>query len=186
MPQKVEAPGNGGLLFVGVRGRTFTGRQVAAWQSVRYLLFMYRILAVSLLLLCGPLAAEPANPANPPSRGDAFYSRFVIVEPLNGATLRDNGGNVTVRVEITPGLNRNVRHRLRILLDGKSRSPVFEKSGAVIENVDRGSHELIAVIVDRHEVELMRSAPVTFYLHRRSLLHPNRQPAGDVQKSTER
>lgn len=136
-----------------------------------------------LLLLCGSLAAAVATPASAAQTTATRYTRLTIIEPASDATLRDNGGNVTIRVESRPRLKTAARHRVRVLLDGKPQALEFEKSVATLKNVDRGSHELVAVIVDRNDAELVRSQPVTFYLHRRSLLHRNQKSANGDKKS---
>lgn len=110
-------------------------------------------------------------PATPPSP----YLRVSIAEPPNQTTLRDNGGNVTVRVELTPPLQIAQRHCLKLLIDGRSKPLRDGELSLVLKNIDRGTHEIVALVVNAQEVELARSAPVTFYLHRRSLLHPNQK-----------
>ncbi len=103
------------------------------------------------------------------------YQRLSIATPLNQATLRDNGGDVTVRVELTPPLQRDHRHRLKLLVDGRRKTWPGDELTLVLKNVSRGTHEIVALVVDSRNAELVRSAPVTIYLHRRSLLHPNQK-----------
>jgi hypothetical protein len=101
------------------------------------------------------------------------YTVLRIVQPAPEATLRDNGGDVTVTMVPTPRLQRRFEHRLRLILDGVMLPVSSARSTLTLQNLNRGTHVLVAVIVDAGQVEIIRSQPVKFYLHRRSLRHPN-------------
>ena len=116
-----------------------------------------------------------SNVYGDPPPASLAYEQLSIVEPLNQATLRDHGGEVTVRVELTPPLQLALRHRLKLLVDGRSHTLRDGAQTLVLKNVDRGTHDIVALVVDSRNVEILRSAPVTIYLHRRSLLHPNQK-----------
>jgi len=139
---------------------------VAAPDPLDYLPVMR---ALFLLLLWMPVHVAAETPPPAPTA----YESLEILSPAHEETLRDNGGNVTVRVRATPRLRTGSAHRLRILLDGRLQDAASERSAITLRNIDRGSHEIVAVIVDPDGRELVRSAPVTLYLHRRSLLHPS-------------
>jgi hypothetical protein len=110
-----------------------------------------------------------------PVTAPAPYQQLLLTEPLDQTTLRDNGGDVTVRVELSPPLQLAHRHRLKLLIDGRLRTLPGGELSLVLKNLDRGTHVIVALVVDQGNTELMRSAPVTIYLHRRSLLHPNQK-----------
>ena len=95
------------------------------------------------------------------------YGRLAITGPEAGENLRDNAGNVHISVRIEPGLQPG--HRLQVLLDGKPVGPL-SGGGIQLENVDRGEHELRAVIVGAGGQSLQESAPSSFMLHRVSKL----------------
>jgi len=145
---------------------------------------MHRILVLSVLWFAGALAAEEPTLAGDGVGGAEPYATLVILEPAAEATLRDNGGNVPIRVTTSPRLQRHAGHRLRVALDGTLRSDSSTRARITLRNVDRGRHEIVAVIVDETQTELARSRPVTFYLHRRSLLHPNQKAKSGDKKST--
>ncbi|MGD9602068.1 MAG: hypothetical protein AB7O21_04240 [Gammaproteobacteria bacterium] len=126
-----------------------------------------RALLLVLMWISAQVAAEAAQPA------PAAYGSIEILSPQHEETLRDNGGDVTVRVRTRPRLRAGTGHHLRILLDGRLQGIASERTEIGLRNLDRGSHQIVAVIVDADGQELVRSAPVTVYLHRRSLLHPN-------------
>lgn len=111
----------------------------------------------------------------PPDRGPEVvspYTALAITSPQNNETIRSNAGDIEVTVDIKPGLIPG--HRLVLYLDGNQ----VAEGGAEIElnNVDRGTHTLNAVIKTSDDRELERSAPVTFTLQRVSV---SQQPAGN-------
>ena len=83
--------------------------------------------------------------------------------------MRDNAGNVTVEVAISPGLQPN--HSLEILVDGQVKGG--NKSGApiLLENLDRGTHVYQARIIEDESGETLQvSASITNTLQRISVL----------------
>lgn len=98
------------------------------------------------------------------------YRALTITEPAAGATLRDNGGNINVKVSTEPALSTSNGDTIWIYLDGT----VVSKGNAspVLANVDRGAHRLRATIVNKQGETLIKSAVVTVYLHRTSVHRP--------------
>lgn len=142
---------------------------------------MPAVLAFMLVLIAGQACAETtAAPA--PVGGSPPYTALAIMAPSDEETLRDNGGNVTIRIAATPRLKRRAQHRLRVLLDGALQPVSSDQMTLTLQNLDRGSHQLVAIIVDAQQAELIRSDAVTIYLHRRSLLHPNQKPRNEDKK----
>lgn len=103
-----------------------------------------------------------------PSGAFQGYDSLIISRPENDATIRSNEGLVTVNLALSPGLQEG--HRVHLLLDGRL---VTDDAGTGVQlsGVDRGTHELTAVVVDEEETEWLRSSPVRFYLHKVSLLN---------------
>jgi len=76
---------------------------------------------------------------------------------------------VSVQVEIEPALQLHRDHRIILSLDGKPVAAL--QSGAfVLNEVERGTHELRAAVVDAEERELIVSAAVTFHMWQASVL----------------
>lgn len=87
------------------------------------------------------------------------YRALAITAPADGATVRLPQDNpVTVRVTSDPP--RGADHRLVILDNG------VPMEGARMDFPNPGSHQLQAVIEDADGRPLIRSQPVTFYVHR--------------------
>lgn len=113
-------------------------------------------------------AAAPVSPA--PALPVALmpaYQLLRITLPEPDATIRSDAGNLIVTLESEPGLADG--HAYRLLLDGQphgvpTRSPVF-----ALDNLDRGTHQLAAEIVDAEGRTLERTPGQPFHLKRTSL-----------------
>jgi hypothetical protein len=116
-------------------------------------------------------APQPAQDASgkPEAKG---YSSLHIQQPEPDATIRDNTGAVPVAVAIEPNLNHAAGHRLQFLLDGQPVGDPGTQTTTSLSNVDRGAHQLQAVVFDASGNELKRSDSVRFYLHRQSVNFP--------------
>lgn len=108
----------------------------------------------------------------------AGYDKLAITSPPHDQALRENTGNFNVTVAIDPGLHIEAGHRLRVLVDGKVAG---EASGATVplQNIDRGTHSLVAQVIDDTGTVLVSSSPVVVHLQRYSILNsPAKKPAG--------
>ncbi|AFT68907.1 PKD domain containing protein [Alloalcanivorax dieselolei B5] len=118
----------------------------------------------------GPQRARPS--AEPPESSQPVfggYQRLAIVSPQPNATVRNPEGAISVEVALEPALQAG--HRLEILDNGK---PL---SGTALRDPERGSHVLVARVLDQQGKELKRSAAVTVHVHRTSRLQSGRAPA---------
>lgn len=110
-----------------------------------------------------PLPAKSADTAARKKPAPKGYDRFTIVSPANEATIRDNAGNLSLNLAITPTLIQG--HAIDVFVDGlkfsRSKTPVV-----TLVNVSRGSHQIYAVIVDGSGVEAARTQTITVYLQR--------------------
>ncbi len=123
-----------------------------------------------------PMSTFKATPAprsvTSNTRADSKkYSAISVTSPANEATIRDNTGTVKVSVSLSPALRSG--HKLVLLVDGAQKGE--STSGSfTLDNLDRGSHSLMAQVVDKAGKTLISSAPVTIYLFRQSVIRPNR------------
>ena len=109
---------------------------------------------------------EPFEYTPPEDRKDkearSSYTLVQITHPQNNQTIRANAGNISVSINIKPGLRPS--HKIVLYLDGKI---VAEGSTQInLENVERGTHSLNAVIKSSDGSDLNRSAPVIFTVQR--------------------
>ena len=100
------------------------------------------------------------------TRDRVSYSKFAIDQPVNDAAVRENTGNVSLSMSISPGLNSNRNHTIEIYLDGSKKG---NTSGLSYQftNMDRGTHTVTAKIVDGAG-KVLKTASVTFHLQRHS------------------
>jgi len=116
------------------------------------------------------------NPGSSSVPAQAFYSSIKIVQPAAEETVRDNAGNIAVRIELEPELLDEAGHRVQFFLDGE---PIGEPSSGPITNlanVDRGDHQVEAAVIDVTGKEILRSSPVRFFLQRYSILNAPNKP----------
>ena len=100
-----------------------------------------------------------------------IYNSFVVDSPLDQQTIRDNLGNVELLVTLEPGLIARDGHRIEYYLDGEPNGRRTVDTRKTFVNVDRGEHQLSAAVVDKRGKVIIRTEPVTVFMHRESLLH---------------
>jgi hypothetical protein len=71
---------------------------------------------------------------------------LAIVEPADGLTVFDDGGDVAVRVSVVPGLENG--DQVELLLDGLPVAPPGASFEFPLSGVTRGEHQLQARIID--------------------------------------
>ncbi len=102
----------------------------------------------------------------PPEKPKARYTEVSITSPQHDAAIRDNGGNVTVNIVTKPRLQGS--DNLVLYLDGK-KNMLGKATAKAFSGLDRGSHQLRAVIKDADDRIQLSSSSVTFHLLRRSV-----------------
>lgn len=106
--------------------------------------------------------APPSN-TNQTSNDTVQYDNFAIDSPSNDANIQSLDGSMNVVVSISPQIRRE--HSIRLHIDGTrvgqdQKIPYFNLVG-----VDKGSHELTAVIIDDETKDVIQtSSPITFYV----------------------
>lgn len=98
------------------------------------------------------------------------YSKVAILRPTEDETVRDNTGAVPLAVELEPALQEG--HRMAVLLDDRTIFDQLTTNEVVISNVDRGTHSLKVRVLNASGAQQAESAPVTFHLHRATVLRP--------------
>lgn len=99
------------------------------------------------------------------------YSEISITSPQHDMAVRNNSGSVTVSVATTPALA--LGHSLVLYLDGKE-SDLGVATSKIYTNIDRGSHQIRAVVKDDQGRILISSKSVTFHLLRQSVIKPGK------------
>lgn len=121
-----------------------------------------------------PKYANPQPAATLPGSDSQahFYQQLTIVTPTPDETLRDNTGDVTVKVTLQPDLDKNDGHRLQYFLDGQLQGQPVTVTTAIYKNVPRGEHTVEVAVIDASGTELQRTPGVRFNLHRQSINFP--------------
>jgi hypothetical protein len=107
--------------------------------------------------------------ATPPAvtKQAVHYQLLRILVPEPDASIHNGSGDMIVTLTSEPGLLPD--HNYRLLLDGEpqgeaSRSPVFS-----LQHVDRGTHQLVAEIIDSAGLIVERTPAQPFHMHRMTL-----------------
>ena len=112
----------------------------------------------------GIAAAPQTSTRSADNRG---YSNFRITSPSNEEAIRDNAGNVNVDLKLEPSLRSG--DKIALLLDGKSFGG-GKATAITLSDMDRGTHNLQAVVKNSSGQVVARSNSVTFTLQRRSAI----------------
>jgi len=117
-----------------------------------------------------PLPQAGAKPAQKPTA--VPYQTLAISNPNDGVTMRDNSGQVSVSVSLSPALQVRFGHKLELRVDGRPFAEAGQGTHFQLTQLDRGAHSLQAVVLDKDRQVFASSANVTFYLHRQSVAAP--------------
>lgn len=123
---------------------------------------MVRTLSLLLLCLALPLASWAAGET-------VAYTSLVITQPAAEETIHDNTGTLAVELTLSPALQIEQGHRIKLLLDGTA-MPVTGTTSLTLTEIDRGAHTLQAAVEDQSGAVLIVSEPVSFYMWRASAL----------------
>jgi hypothetical protein len=114
-----------------------------------------------------------------PQPAAAAYARVAIVDPADDAQIRENTGNLTVAVAVEPGLSG--MDQVVLLMDGLEAAAGRQTSFS-LQNVDRGTHALSAVVRSPDGKTLSTSPTVTFHMLRYHETPPKPAPAPKPKK----
>lgn len=123
---------------------------------------MVRTLSLLLLCLALPLTSWAAGET-------VAYTSLVITQPAAEETIHDNTGTLAVELALSPALQIEQGHRIKLLLDGTA-MPVTGTTSLTLTEIDRGAHSLQAAVEDQSGAVLIVSEPVSFYMWRASAL----------------
>ncbi len=94
------------------------------------------------------------------------YDEIKIVKPEDGATIRENAGTVNIAISLSPALRVDEGHSIVLLMDGGAVQDPAQTTRFTLLNVDRGTHQLQAAILDSEGKTILTSSTVTFHLFR--------------------
>ncbi|MDA0790329.1 MAG: hypothetical protein O2780_12830 [Proteobacteria bacterium] len=87
------------------------------------------------------------------------YTTASVTGPADGTTVRDNAGNLTLSVMLSPTLQDG--HRLELLMDGAVYKTLKGPGTVQLENVDRGTHEFALQVTHAESGKAIITGPTT-------------------------
>lgn len=106
--------------------------------------------------------------------------KLSVVSPEDDAGIRVNNGNVMVNLQLIPALVPERGDLIQLYLDGLPAGMPMPQLNFMLENLDRGTHKLSAVVLNASGEVLAESETITFHLQRTSVLQPGRQSDGST------
>ena len=128
--------------------------------------------------------AQASEDLDSETPAETVYTGLSIVSPTQDEAVRENAGNLTILVSADPDVDTGNGHRLEVLMDG---AVIGSPSGGsmTLSNVDRGTHQLNAQIVNSDGEVLIRSSAIEFHMLRASrLINPKPSPAQPKSRPT--
>lgn len=88
---------------------------------------------------------------------------ITITQPADKSTIRDDEGNVTLSIQIEPGIQKD--DKIVLLIDNQHVETSQNETTITLQNIERGEHTLQAQII--HGTNIVANSPIiTFYMHR--------------------
>ncbi len=106
--------------------------------------------------------------ASSEKKEEVSYKSFDVSYPRDDEAIRANDGNVTVSFDLQPPLQKT--DTLSIYLDGKKIAEDSKALSISLNNLDRGTHSLFAVVRNEKGDVLLNSNTVSFHVLRNSII----------------
>ena len=98
------------------------------------------------------------------------YTAISIISPEHDQAIRSNNGDVEIKISLVPPLQKTFGHKIKIKFDGSELNDVWETADIQLKTLNRGSHTVTAIIIDKAGKKLKQSKQITFHLQRYSRL----------------
>ena len=118
--------------------------------------------------LTAPEAGERAAPVKE-AQASVLYTEFRIIQPAADASIRENAGDVTLVMAISPPLNVQAGHQIHLYVDNQLIAQ-GETLSHTVQNMDRGTHTVSAQVKNTQGQTLATAESIRFTLHRHSRL----------------
>lgn len=127
-----------------------------------------------------PSLEKPEETAKVDEDEGEAYESFEVAYPSDDATIRSNDGNLNISLDLSPSLKSS--DRVFIYVDGKKVIEEGSRSlSASLNNLDRGTHSLFAVVRSEDGDVLINSNTVNFHIQRNSIIN---NPLNDANNSS--
>lgn len=114
-----------------------------------------------------PKANSKVTDSIPTLETDSGYSAFGIESPKNLETIQ-NEPIISVKINISPELKAG--DTIQVFLNGQATSDPIKSTRFELKNVERGTHQLYAVLYGADKTQLKKSNPITIFVHRNSVV----------------
>jgi Domain of unknown function (DUF4124) len=115
------------------------------------------------------IPAANRSTSSPSKAAASSYQSIAISSPAHEQTFSGTGGQVSVSVQVSPGVQPG--DSVRLTLDGQEVSePNSSATSFELKDVARGAHTLSASVVSRSGQVVIQSAPITFFVQQTSAL----------------
>lgn len=101
-----------------------------------------------------------------PERAPKEYD-IRISSPADQTQIPPGQRNLTVAANLAPGLHST--HKVQVYINGSPHGSPSESTSVTIDNIYRGTHQIVVEVLDRWGNTISRSEPVTVYVHRVSV-----------------
>jgi uncharacterized protein DUF4124 len=112
--------------------------------------------------------AIPESVSEQQQEGDQEVPRYkvTILTPANDETIRNNAGLVNINAKVTPPLDQDRNDQLTIKLDGQTLGEPNTSPNFTLSEVERGTHTVQVIVVDKDKKAIKSSKKITFHLQR--------------------
>lgn len=116
-------------------------------------------------------AADSKGEANTGTFAEgSIYTGFEIMQPENEQTIRNDEGNVSVGLLLTPGLAEG--HSLQVFIDGSRIDGEMRSTQFSLKGLSRGSHSLKINVIDAQGSTLAEAPGVVFHIRKSAIDNP--------------
>ncbi|OGT45436.1 MAG: hypothetical protein A3E83_00405 [Gammaproteobacteria bacterium RIFCSPHIGHO2_12_FULL_41_20] len=95
------------------------------------------------------------------------YKIFEILSPKDQETIQ-NQPEITVMMKLDPKLQSG--DKIQLVLDGKLVGDAAASTQILLSILERGVHQLSAIIIDENKRIILQSNTITIYVHRNSVI----------------
>lgn len=122
--------------------------------------------------ISSPMKLDAAESAVDDDSVQNDYTTFTIVSPKDNETL-PNPVTISVNFDIKPTLQNG--DKVQLMVDNKPAGEAVAGTSGILPWIERGAHQVSAVIIDSNQKVIKSSNSITIYIQRSGVNSPARQ-----------